>query len=1131
MMGLKRNNFCENCTVSKLLDGFMPSRSCVLAMLSLLLIISCKQNQKAKPLFELVENSGIEFVNNVQDNDTINILNYRNFYNGGGVATGDINNDGLADAFFTANQGSNKLFLNKGNFKFEDISAKAGFTAKQQFSTGVVMADVNADGWLDIFVCNAGSMHNAVLRSNQLFINNHDLTFTERAEKYGLRDSGYTTQVSFFDYDLDGDLDMFKIDNSPVPVNSLGYPKQRDVLADKWNVSGYLKGGGDHLYRNDNGYFKEVTQAAGIHGTLMSFGLGVTVGDVNNDNYPDIYVSNDFFERDYLYINKKDGTFKDELEERIQHNSYASMGADFGDINNDGYPEIFTTDMLPADDYRLKTTLSFDDIDQYRLKERNGFYHQFLQNTLQLNDGTGKFKDIANYSGVNASEWSWGALMFDGDNDGLNDLYVCNGIYRDLTNQDFLSFDANEIKEKMMATGQKNLSELVNKIPSIAVPNKMYKNSGALKFEDKGVDWGFDKNSFSNGAAYADLDNDGDLDIVVNNTNEPAFIFKNNSREQNKNNFIGISLKGSDKNTFAVGSKIFVYKGKEVLSREIMPSRGFQSSVDYKQSIGIGNSTQIDSLIIIWPNLTYTKTIHPQLNKYLTYIQPVSAEKMKDKLENKIPALFEAVQTSFEKDTDDDFTDFYREKGIPQMLSHDGPKAAVADVNGDGLEDIYVGGTVTKHGQMYLQNAAGVFIKKDELVFKQFAGFVDGAVLFFDCDKDGDEDLLLCSGGNVAMPASRELQHRLFINDGKGNFRISTTAFPANKDNISIVIANDFDEDGDLDLFVGARCVSGQYGLTPQSHIYINDGKWNFKDMPADKCKGVTDAGMITGAAWANIDEDSGKELLITGEWMSTKIFKYKNNEFTPLKTNLDDKMGWWQTVVVADLNSDGKQDLILGNLGENFYLHPDEKNPVKLFLNDFDNNGQLDKIVSRTIDGKDKPVFMKGELESQMPVLKKQNLRNNDYAKKPVQELFSAAQLDKALVKNVNYSSSCIAFNNGNGNFTFQNLPVGIQLSSVKSIIPIDINGDGKIDLITGGNEFGFQPQLGRLDASTGDVLINDGKGIFSIINKSGIILHGQVRDIVAVKRNDKTNLLFLQNNEYPVLYEAKNKNTLVKK
>jgi enediyne biosynthesis protein E4 len=744
---------------------------------------SCRKGTGEEPLFQLMGNTGIHFINKVNDNDTINIINYRNFYNGGGVATGDINNDGLADVFFTANQGSNKLFLNKGGFRFEDISVKAGFVNKRQFSTGVVMADVNADGWLDIYVCNAGSMQDSSLRKNQLYINNHNLTFTESADKYGLADNGYSTQASFFDYDLDGDLDCFIINNSPVPVQSLGYPKQRDVQANEWQVPDYLKGGGDHLYRNDNGYFTEVTRLAGIHGTLMSFGLGVTVADINSDNYPDIYVSNDFFERDYLYINQRDGSFKDELESRMQHNSYASMGSDIGDINNDGYPEIFTTDMLPADDYRLKTTLSFDDIDQYRLRERNGFFQQFLQNTLQLNDGKGSFKDIANYSGVNASEWSWGALMFDADNDGLNDLYVCNGIYRDLTNQDFLSFDANEIKTKMLATGEKNLNDLVSKIPSIAVPNKMYRNDGSLKFSDEGMNWGFTDNSFSNGAAYADLDNDGDLDIVVNNVNEPCFVYRNNSRQQNRNHFIGVSLKGNGKNTFAVGAKISVYINGQQMSREVMPSRGFQSSVDYRQVIGIGKATSIDSVIVTWPDRTYTKEANIAIDTYHLYEQKGTGKKSEQKILSLTTALLEEQQSVFDKHVDDDYTDFYNERAIPQMLSHDGPKAAVADVNGDGLEDIFIGGTVAKTGCLYLQTGTGKFIKKEEEAFSKLNGFVDAAVLFFDCDKDGDADLLLCSGGNTAAPGSRELQHRLFINDGQGQFKLLSNAFPLNRDN------------------------------------------------------------------------------------------------------------------------------------------------------------------------------------------------------------------------------------------------------------------------------------------------------------------------------------------------------------
>jgi enediyne biosynthesis protein E4 len=1099
------------------------------------ILLSCKndQSEKKTALFQLMEKTGIGFVNTVQDNDSINILNYRNFYNGGGVAIGDINNDGLADIFFTANQGSNKLYLNKGDFKFEDISAKAGFANKKQFSTGVVMADINHDGWLDIYVCNAGNMHDPELRKNQLFINNHNLVFTDSAEQYGLADDGYSTQASFFDYDLDGDLDCFIINNSPIPVNSLNYPQLRDVPAKDWQVPDYLKGGGDHLYRNDNGHFNEVTQQAGIHGTLMSFGLGVTIGDVNGDNYPDVYVSNDFFERDYLYINQKNGTFKDELENWVQHSSYASMGADFGDINNDGYPEIFTTDMLPADDYRLKTTLSFDDIDLYRLKEKNGFYHQFLQNTLQLNNRNGKFMDIAHYSGVSASEWSWGGLMLDADNDGLIDLYVCNGIYRDLTNQDFLDFDANDIKEKMIATGKKDLMELVNKIPSIAVPNKMFRNLGNLKFADEGESWGMTQNSFSNGAAYADLDNDGDLDMVVNNVNEPAFIFKNYSREQNHYNYIGISLKGKNENDFAIGSKILVYKDKEILSREVIPSRGFQSSMDYKQIIGIGTATDVDSMTIIWPDLTVTRINHPGINKVHSLLQPESGPKATSIIVSNQDPLFITKKSNFEKHQENDYIDFYQERAIPEMLSCEGPKAATGDVNADGLDDIYISGTSQHSGQLYIQLANGEFIKKEEPAFNSFSTFEDAAVLMFDCDNDSDLDLFISGGGNEAMPSSRELQHRLFINDGKGNFQLSGDAFPVNKDNIAAVASYDFDKDGDPDLFVGARCVSKQYGVTPLSHIYINNGKGIFSDMPADKMQGIDNAGLVTGAVWADLDGDKEKELVIAGEWMAPRIFKFQQDHFVELPTNLSGKSGWWQTVAAKDLNADGKEDLVFGNFGDNFYLHPDDKNPVKIWMNDFDGNGVIDKIISRTIEGKDKPVFMKRDVQDGLPVLKKQNLRHAVYAKKAIQELFTNEQLKKAEVKEVNYSSSCIAFSKGNGNFEIQPLPVVVQLSSVRAVAFADVNDDGNTDLVLGGNEFNFQPQLGRLDASPGYVLLNDGKGNFTLADEreSGLGLNGMVRNIAVIKEKKGNCLLFLQNNEYPVLYRLKKKESAKKK
>ena len=1118
-----------------------------------MILFSCKEKTAERTLFTLMDSTGVQFVNTVHDTKELNILNYRNFYNGGGVAMGDVNNDGLADVFFTANQGNNKLYLNKGNFKFEDISDKAGFREKKQWSTGVVMADINNDGWLDIYVCNAGSMDDSSLRRNQLFINNHDLTFTESAAQYGLDDPGYTTQVSFFDYDLDGDLDCFIINNSPISPNSLNYANQRDLPDAAWPVAPVWKGGGDHLLRNDNGHFTDVTKEAGIHGTLISFGLGVTVGDVNDDGYPDVYVSNDYFERDYLYINQKNGTFKDELEQCMQHTSLASMGADFGDINNDGYADIFTTDMLPGDDYRMKTTLAFEDINVYRLKQQNGFYHQYFQNTLQLNDKNGRFSDVANYSGVSATDWSWGGLMFDADNDGLLDLYVCNGIYHDLINQDFLDFSANDIMNKMIATGKKeDLEVIIDKMPSIHVLNKVYQNNGDLSFKDVGVSWGFNQPSFSNGASYGDLDNDGDLDVIVNNVNQPAFIYRNNSRELNQNNYIGFSLTGTDKNKFAIGSKIKIYEGSQVLNREVIPSRGFQSSMDYKVVVGLGKTKHVDSMIIQWPDLSYSKYIHPDINKVYTLKEgeekkyPVPL--LKSPLETN--TMFTLIRNNpagraggFEKHTEDDYVDFFYERNIPRMLSREGPKAAVGDVNGDGLEDVFIGGTAGHPGQLYLQNKEGQFIKKAEKVFDQFIDFEDVAVLLFDCDKDGDLDLLLCPGGNDVPINSRQLQLRLLKNDGKGNFELDPNAFPVNNANISVAAAYDFDNDGDLDLFVGGRSVPGEYGLNPSSYLFVNDGSGHFVDIAKNKNADIANIGMVTGAAWADVTGDAKKELIIVGEWMAPRIFSFDKDHFREIKTNISNLHGWWQTVSVADINGDGKQDLLLGNIGENFYLRPDSTHPVKLWVSDFDQNGIIDKILTYTVDahpndavgqGKDKPVFLKHDLEDAMPFLKKNNLKHAEYATKSVQELIPADALKKALVKEFDFSPSCVAINKDNGQFDIEKLPPMIQLSSVNAIHCMDINNDGKIDIVSGGNQFDFIPQLERLDASMGDVLINTGSGnlyagqagfTWMQPELTGLNLRGQLRDIKEIHIRQKDYLLFLQNDEYPVLYQVKDK------
>ncbi len=1092
-----------------------------------LLTISCQTPKKKLPLFEVIENSGINFTNTVIDDSLENGFLFRNFYNGSGVALGDINNDGLADVFLTSNTSNNKLYLNLGNFRFKDISDSAGIIKDATWSTGVTFADVNADGWLDIYVCASGHMGTGK-RKNKLYINNHNLTFTEAADKYGLGISAYSTQVSFFDYDLDGDLDCFIINNSPVPINQLNFANRRDMPDSLWKIADFLKGGGDHLYRNDNGFFKEVTTQAGIHGGLISFGLGVSVSDINKDGWPDVFVSNDSYERDYLYINQKNGTFKDETEQWFQHTSFSSMGADVADVNNDGYPDLFTTDMLPGDDYRLKTVGSFDNISLFNEKFKSGFYYQYTKNCLQLNNKNNKFVDIARYSGVVATDWSWGALFFDMDNDGWNDIYVCNGVAKDVTNLDFMDFFANDVNQKMVLTGKKeSVDKILKEIPLTPLPNKVYHNDKNLRFTDAGAEWGMAQPTFSNGAAYGDLDNDGSLDLIIVNTNQPAIIYKNKSRTLNKNNYISFTLSDTGRNPFAIGSKVQLYNGSEILTQELFPSRGFQSSVDYKLVFGIGGKKVIDSAVITWPDRSSTVIVNPGINKLHTLNKSTSKNVQP---QNKSVAVtntfFVAEQSSFDKHRENEYVDFYNEKTVPRAFSREGPKAATADVNDDGLTDIYIGGAQGTIGQLYLQTTNGLFKKKTEKAFEPYFEFEDVAVTFLDFDKDGDADLLVCPGGNNHAVNSRELQLRLYTNDGKGNFTINTAAFPNMNMNIAVAAVNDINNDGYPDIFIGARSYPEIYGKNPQSYIFMNDGKGHFNDIAQNRNPDIAGIGMVTGALWQDVIGDKGKELIIVGEWMAPRIFSFNGNNFAEVKTNISNEFGWWQCVATADVNNDGKADLILGNIGENFYLCPKSDAPVKLWINDYDNNGGLDKIITYTIDGKDKPVFLKSEVQDQLPFIKKNNLHHREYATKAIQDLFPAEKMQTSLVKNFTYPSSCVAINNGNGNFTIVKLPVMSQMSCINAIQPLDVNNDGKIDLITGGNQFGFLPQFEKLDGSFGDVLINDGKGNFTWQEDKicGIGLRGEVRDIAVIKNKAGTQVLFLQNNEYPALYKLNN-------
>jgi len=1085
-----------------------------------------KKEEKKSTLFTLLssEETGIDFINKVVNQKDFNIFKYRNFYNGGGVAIGDINNDGLPDIYLTGNMVPNRLFLNKGNFVFEDISESADIMGNKPWSTGVNMVDINQDGLLDIYVSNAGNLkgnnHN-----NDLYINNGDLTFTESAAEYNLAKTGFSTHATFFDYDKDGDLDAYILNNSNIPVSSLGYAEQREVRAQDWEgVPAIFRGVGDMLLRNDNGKFTDVSEKAGIYGSLIGFGLGVMISDINGDLYPDIYVSNDFYERDYLYINNQNGTFTEDIKSWTSHLSLSAMGIDMADINNDGNADIFITDMLPEGDQRVKSVMTFEGYNVFKLKQSKDFYPQYIQNTLQLNNGNGSFSEVANYSGVEATDWSWAGLLFDMDNDGFRDIYVTNGINHDLTDLDFVDFFANEIIQKMALTGKKEaIDSIINKMPIVPQPNYAYKNKHDITFSDETKNWGFDLPSLSNGAAYGDLDNDGDLDLVVNNVNMQSFVYKNNTDKFTNHNYIKLKFEGSQNNRFGIGASVKLYYDNNIVLQELITSRGFQSSMDHIMTIGLGNAKSIDSLRVIWPDDRTQKLTNLKSNQQLVLKQVDAKEKyLLPKNENSKTLLKELNNTHLIAHKENVYNDFDNEGLISKMLSQEGPTLSIGDINNDGNEDIYIGGAKDQAGIIYLNEGNGKLRKTQQNAFRFDANLEDTASAFFDADDDGDVDLMVGAGGNQ-LGEEGTYKARLYLNNGNGTFIKSKNNLPSTFKNISVISPHDFDNDGDIDVFIGSRSVVSTYGIDPDHLFLENNGDGTFENSTERLAYALKDAGMITNAIWADVDGDNKKDLVTVSEWGTPTVYKNSGRKLSKYPTDLDRLNGAWNVIEAADLDKDGDVDFVIGNQGNNTAYKSSEENPMKMWINDFDNNGTLEQIITRNFIGKDFPIHMKKELTDQMVSLKKQNLKASEYAKRSIDELFPEEIIKKSIVKKVSLSESIIAVNEGDGKFTIKKLPNRSQFSCVCGITCADVNNDGNLDIIMAGNNFEFKPQYSRLDANYGSVLLNDGNLGFNWqdYKASGFFIRNEVKHIEQFKdKSGKVHIITAINDDKPKVF-----------
>jgi hypothetical protein len=1107
----------------------------------LLILFNCKDNEskevtssnttiddkvepEEKVLFEFLPASetNIDFRNDIFESENFNFLLYEYLYNGGGVAIGDINNDGLEDIYFSGNTTKNRLYLNQGNFKFKDITESAGVDGGRGFKTGVTMADINNDGFLDIYVCKS-ALSDDNLRRNTLYINNGDLTFTEKGKSYGLDDPGYSVQAYFFDSDGDNDLDVYILNHSSDmrESNTIKVTQDKTGKLVRAEPKSYDKVT-DRFYENRNNKFLDISAKAGVLND--AFGLSAVIGDFNDDFKPDIYVCNDYMMPDRLLINKGNNIFEDKIDSYFSHTSFSSMGSDFADINNDGHLDLFTLDMSPKDNYRRKMMMMAQNYDKFQKMTTYGFGTQYSVNALQINTGAGHFSDIAFLDNLAQTEWSWSALMADFNNDGLKDIHVTNGYNRDVTNNDYSRYKMDDLQKRFNAK-EITLKDWIEYIPSVPVKAFLFKNEGNTRFKDVSSSWNSGRPSFSNGSAYGDLNNDGYLDIVVNNLNDEPFIMKNIGKDILQNKYITLKFEHEEGVTAQGAIAVFTLSDGTQIKEVLNPTRGFLSSSQHRLHFGFKKELNPEKLEVIWPDKKVQIIQSPTVNTIIKIKKQPNSNYTKP---NKSSAYFEDASqrlgSAFTHE-ENEFIDFKREVLLHHKYSEEGPAVAVADVNADGLEDVYLGGALGFSGRLLLQNASGGFNLSQIPSFESDKKYEDTAALFFDANSDGFNDLYVVSGGSEYDEGNENYRDRLYFNDGNGNFMRDETALPNISTSGSVVKVHDIDGDGQLDLFIGSRVTPGRYPEAPLSYLLKNTNG-TFKDVTAKWSQGLSRIGMITDAEFADLDNDGTSELILAGEWMPISVFKYINGKYVNKTKDfgLSDKIGWWNTVSVVDLSGNGYKDIVAGNLGLNSFFKASNAQPIRLYYKDFDNNGSLDAVLCTYIDGISYPIHNRDRMLNHMVMLKKRFTRYEPYASATINDIFTPEELKGTKILEANHLQHSVFTNNNGTSFTSTNLPIETQISVVNDILTKDLNNDEKRDIILGGNFYGTDAEFGRYDASIGSTLINLGSDFEPLSStESGLYIPGNVRHLIPLTIGEFNYMLVIRNNEPASLLKQK--------